>query len=99
MNKFPAKTSSPSSSASILHCNGVQTYKLYPLISSPPPLSHLSPHAVGQLLKAAECAATYLSMAPSDEVMLHNIRYFTNNYKLRSEDFVPREVSRPFGNV
>ncbi|CAI8055374.1 Cartilage-associated protein [Geodia barretti] len=48
-------------------------------------------YKLGQLLKAAECAATYLSMAPSDEVMLHNIRYFTNNYKLRSEDFVPRE--------
>ena len=31
-------------------------------------------------------------MSPSDEVMLYNVRYYTNHYKLQSEDFVPREV-------
>ena len=48
---------------------------------------------MGQLLKAAECAATYLGMIPSDEVMLYNIRYYTNQYKLQPDDFTPREAS------
>ena len=52
------------------------------------------PPPVGQLLKAAEAAATYLGMVPSDEVMLHNVRYYTNQYKLQPEDFVPRDVSQ-----
>lgn len=48
-------------------------------------------YKLGQLLKAAEAAATYLGMVPSDEVMLHNVRYYTNQYKLQPEDFVPRD--------
>ena len=48
--------------------------------------------SVGQLLKAAETAATYLAMRPSDEIMLNNVRYYTSTYKLQSSDFVPREV-------
>ena len=69
----------------------IDLYKLpSPSIIPHPPLSLSS---VGQLLKAAECAATYLGMIPSDEVMLHNVRYFTNRYKLGPEDFTPREVS------
>lgn len=47
---------------------------------------------VGQLLKAAETAATYIGMIPSDDVMRSNVRYYTSEYKLQSEDFVPREV-------
>lgn len=48
-------------------------------------------YKLGQLLKAAETAATYLAMRPSDEVMLNNVRYYTSTYKLQSNDFVPRE--------
>ena len=58
------------------------------ILSFPFPFS-----TVGQLLKAAETAATYLGLKPSDEVMLNNVRYYINKYKLQSEDFLPREVS------
>ena len=54
----------------------------------------LRPHTVGRLLKAAESAATYQGMIPSDEVMSNNVRYYTNKYKLQPEDFTPREVGK-----
>lgn len=57
---------------------------------TPASLFHLL--LVGQLLKAAETAATYIGMIPSDDVMRSNVRYYTSNYKLQSEDFMPREV-------
>ena len=54
----------------------------------------LRPRTVGRLLKAAESAATYQGMVPSDEVMSNNVRYYTNKYKLQPEDFTPREVGK-----
>ena len=51
----------------------------------------LSP--VGQLKKAAEAAATFIAMEPSDEVMANNIRYYTSTFKVEAEAFVPRQVS------
>lgn len=45
-------------------------------------------------MKAAEMAATYLGMIPSDETMLNNVRYYTHTYKLQPDDFSPREVRR-----
>lgn len=48
---------------------------------------------VGQILKTAETAATYLAFVPSDEVMSNNIRVYTSQYKLQPEDFSPRQVN------
>jgi len=48
---------------------------------------------VGQLKKAAEAAATFIAMEPSDEVMANNIRYYTSTFKVEAEAFVPRQVS------
>ena len=47
---------------------------------------------MGQLKKAAEAAATFMAMEPSDEVMAKNIHYYTTNFKLEADAFVPRQV-------
>lgn len=48
---------------------------------------------MGQILKTAETAATYLALVPGDEVMRDNIRIYTSTYKLQPEDFSPRQVN------
>ena len=50
-------------------------------------------HPVGQLKQAAEAAATFIAMEPSDEVMANNIRYYTSTFKVEADAFVPRQVS------
>ena len=47
---------------------------------------------MGQLKKAAEAAATFMALEPSDEVMAKNIHYYTTNFKLEADAFVPRQV-------
>lgn len=47
---------------------------------------------MGNLYKAAEAAATYLAMDPSNDVMAQNIRFFSSNLKLSSDEFIPRKV-------
>ena len=71
------------------------TFTPYTHSQTPPTHTHkLRPRTVGRLLKAAESAATYQGMVPSDEVMSNNVRYYTNKYKLQPEDFTPREVGK-----
>lgn len=48
-------------------------------------------YKVGNLKKAAECAATYLLYHPEDEVMLGNIKHYKEMEGLSEEDFVPRQ--------
>ncbi len=48
--------------------------------------------AVDMMTKAAESAATFIAMEPSDEVMANNIRYYTTQSKVPPETFVPRQV-------
>lgn len=50
--------------------------------------------AVGLVTKAAEAAATYLVMEPSDDVMSDNLRYYTTVNKVTADSFAPREVGR-----
>lgn len=66
------------------------SFTSFPLFPSPFPLFV----QVGQILKAAETAATYLALVPGDEVMSDNIRIYTSEYKLQPEDFSAREVNR-----
>jgi hypothetical protein len=56
-------------------------------------LSSVSFWVVGNLKKAAECAATYLLYHPEDEVMLGNIKHYKEMEGLSEEDFVPRQVN------
>ena len=48
--------------------------------------------------KAAEAAATFMALEPSDEVMAKNIHYYTTNFKLEADTFVPRQVGTRAGN-
>lgn len=52
----------------------------------------MSSYAAGMLYKAAEAAATYLALEPSDDVMAKNIHYYTSDHKVSPEKFVPRQV-------
>ena len=49
-------------------------------------------YTVGMTNKAAEAAATYLALEPSDEVMASNIRFYISNLKVSPENFTPWKV-------
>lgn len=48
--------------------------------------------AVGNIAKAAETAATFLRMEPSNSEMANNVKFYTTQFKLTAEQFQPREV-------
>lgn len=49
--------------------------------------------AESMVRKAAEAVATYLLFFPEDETMLHNKKYYLENFDLKPNNFVPRAVS------
>ena len=50
-------------------------------------------YPVGRLNDAAECAASYQQLEPSDSAMSKNILYYKSQLKVPDEEFVPRQVS------
>ncbi len=48
---------------------------------------------MGNIAKAAETASTFLKMEPSNTEMANNIRFYTKQFKLTTDQFQLREVS------
>jgi len=49
-------------------------------------------YSVGRMNDAAECAASYQVMEPSDSAMSKNVLFYKSQMKVPEDKFVPRQV-------